>query len=174
VQLFGPYGGALSDGGASVEIERPDAPQPPARPDAGFVPYVRVDRVRYDDDAPWPLEADGVKLDPFAANSPGYCLVRKKPEEYGSDVANWLASAPSAGQHPMITNYVGQVGNQVTVGFDRLAGSSYTVEYNLDARTDTWQKLQDLPPQANTVRQEIITNTPAGGRRFYRVVTPMQ
>ena len=173
VQLFGPYGGALSDGGAPVEIERPDAPQPPGRPDAGFVPYVRVDRVVYDDDAPWPLEADGVKLNPFAPNSLGYCLLRKKPELYGSDVANWFATVPSAGRHALVTNYVSQAGNAVTVSFDRLAGSSYRVEYMDGLESGAWQLLENVPPQGTTARHEIIANPPPGGKRFYRVITPM-
>src|SRR5204862_8039081 len=49
VQLFGPYKGKLSNGGGSIELYRPDAPQTDPHPDAGFVPYILIERVKYDD-----------------------------------------------------------------------------------------------------------------------------
>ena len=47
--LFGPYQGRLGNGGGSVELEQPDAPQTIPGPEFGFVPYLRVDRVDYSD-----------------------------------------------------------------------------------------------------------------------------
>ncbi|HKQ40634.1 MAG TPA: lamin tail domain-containing protein, partial [Verrucomicrobiae bacterium] len=151
VQIFGAYGGKLSDGGGTFQIERPDAPQNPAlHPDeAGFVPYLRVDKVRYDDDPPWPAEADGVALDPANPNSVGYCLVRKIPEEYGADVINWYAAAPSPG-YQSISNSVAIVGSSVAINFQGLAGSGYTIQYKDRLEDATWQKLQDFQPQTAT------------------------
>src|SRR4030095_3672497 len=57
VPIFGPYrGGKLQNGGASVELYKPDPPQSPEHPDAGLVPYIFVDRVKYSDSLPWPVE----------------------------------------------------------------------------------------------------------------------
>jgi hypothetical protein len=72
--VFGPYTGMLENHGESVRLERPDNPE-----DTGFVPYVRVDHVNYDDEAPWPQRAAG-------AGSP---LNRIAPNGYGNDVGNW-------------------------------------------------------------------------------------
>lgn len=88
VPIFGPYTGELSNGGESVELVQPDAVQRPPHPDAGYVPYVLVDRVKYKDTAPWPLEADGA----------GYSLQRKNRRLYGDDPVNWKAALPTPGR----------------------------------------------------------------------------
>ena len=50
--------------------------------------YIRVDRVTYDNDPPWPTEPDG---------SSDYTLRRKVAGDYGNDVINWEAATPSPG-----------------------------------------------------------------------------
>ncbi len=87
VQIFGPYGSRLDNGGGSVELNRPDVPQPPGRVDEGLVPQIRVDRVNYDDNTPWPVEPDG----------DGAALQRVHALGYGNDPTNWIAAAPSPG-----------------------------------------------------------------------------
>src|SRR5205085_272153 len=92
VALYGPYSGKLDNGGEGVELVRPDAPQAPPHPDAGFVPYIRVDRVVYSDSIPWPSGADG---------SPGttglISLQRVVPTLYGNEPLNWVAAPATAG-----------------------------------------------------------------------------
>ena len=78
VPIYGPYTGALSNGGETIEISRPD------EPDGAVVPYIAVDAVTYDDAAPWPLEPDGT----------GPSLARLSPATYGNDPLNWQASSP--------------------------------------------------------------------------------
>jgi hypothetical protein len=77
VPIFGPYAGALANEGESLELSMPGAPEPPL--DA--VPYYRVDRVTYSDEASWPAMADGR----------GSSLIRSAAADYGNDVANWAA-----------------------------------------------------------------------------------
>ncbi len=86
--LVGPWSGKLDNAGESVELYRPDTPQGPAHPDAGFVPLILVDRVVYSDAPPWPTNADGG----------GASLRRIQAPAYGNDPENWTASAPSAAQ----------------------------------------------------------------------------
>jgi hypothetical protein len=96
VQVFGPYEGKLSNGGGSVELYRPDPPQGPQHPDFRFVPYVEVDRVKYNDKLPWPTAADGG----------GASLQRVVSSKYGNDPNNWKAASPTAGagsEAPTIT-----------------------------------------------------------------------
>ncbi len=88
VPLFGPYSGQLDRTGESVELLRPDAPQAPPHPDAGFVPYVLTDRVHYASTAPWPVSADGT----------GASLQRLRLADYGNDPANWKDAAPTPGR----------------------------------------------------------------------------
>lgn len=173
-RIFGAYRGKLSDGGGTFQIERPDAPQGPQHPDAGFVPYLRVDKVRYDDDPPWPAEPDGTPLDPANVNnSPGISLVRLKPEEYGSDVTNWVASLPSPG-YQLISNSVTRLGDQVIISFQGLAGSGYTVQSRDELGSGTWNLVQSFAPQTATGTRQVVATVTPGTKRFYRVVTPMQ
>ncbi|MBN1845003.1 MAG: hypothetical protein JW810_04930, partial [Sedimentisphaerales bacterium] len=51
--------------------------------------WIRVDRVSYDDESPWPTAPDG---------SDDYVLRRLIATHYGNDVANWVAATPSPGQ----------------------------------------------------------------------------
>ncbi|MBN1671469.1 MAG: lamin tail domain-containing protein [Kiritimatiellae bacterium] len=81
VQIFGPYAGRLSNGGESVKLWRPDAPDPEG------VPWILVDRVKYADDSLWPENADG----------DGPSLERQDPAAYGNDSANWASSLAAGG-----------------------------------------------------------------------------
>jgi hypothetical protein len=88
VPVFGPFIGRLDNANDSVELYKPDAPQLPPHPDAGFIPFILVDSVHYSDAAPWPANADGA----------GPSLQRINSAAYGNDPANWTAANPSAGQ----------------------------------------------------------------------------
>jgi hypothetical protein len=88
VPLFGPFSGHLDNAGESVELYKPDPPQQQPHPDAGFVPYVLVERVNYSASSPWPINAAGT----------GSSLQRQIPLEYGNDPANWFVAAPTAGR----------------------------------------------------------------------------
>ncbi|MBN1673693.1 MAG: lamin tail domain-containing protein [Kiritimatiellae bacterium] len=87
VQIFGPYAGVLNNAGESLKLWRPDTPDP-----AG-TPWILVDRVQYDDNSPWPENADG----------DGPSLERQDAHAYGNDPANWAASR-SAGGTPGAAN----------------------------------------------------------------------
>jgi hypothetical protein len=86
--VFGPYSGNLDNAGERVGLYRPDVPQVAPAPDAGFVPYVLVDEVRYAAAAPW-----------FAgANAMGNSLQRVASIAFGDDPANWQVAVPTAGR----------------------------------------------------------------------------
>ncbi|MEJ6581841.1 MAG: lamin tail domain-containing protein [Akkermansiaceae bacterium] len=74
--------GKLSNSGEAIQLGRPGPT------DANnFIQYVRVDRVNYEDAAPWPTSPDG--------NGPALTKVAEK--EYGNDYLNWSALAASPG-----------------------------------------------------------------------------
>jgi len=87
IRIFGPYVGSLANEGESVELYKPDPPQPAGLPDAGFVPYVRVEKVEYNNRSPWPLLAAGQ----------GAALLRRVPTNYGNDPANWCTDLDADG-----------------------------------------------------------------------------
>jgi hypothetical protein len=87
IPLLGPYGGKLDNDGESVALFKPDPPQLPPHPDAGFVPPVLVEQVTYSVAWPWPTNGGGG----------GLALQRLSGADYGDDPANWRAAAPTPG-----------------------------------------------------------------------------
>jgi len=77
IPVYGPYIGVLNGAGDKIEIKKPGEPEA----GTGFVPYIAVDRVNYDDDAPWPASPDGG----------GPSLARLSATSYGNDAGNWAA-----------------------------------------------------------------------------------
>jgi hypothetical protein len=88
VLVLGPFAGTLANEGDDLELLKPDPPQPPPHPDAGFVPYVLVEHVHYLPAAPWPTNGLGT----------GSSLQRIAAATFGNEPLNWFAAAPSAGQ----------------------------------------------------------------------------
>ncbi len=90
-QIFGPYGGKLSNKGADIELRRPDAPQPPARPDFRLVPYITVDMVKYEDAAPWPVTEGAAGVGAVSS------IQKTSSYDYGNDPLGWFAGTPTPG-----------------------------------------------------------------------------
>jgi len=84
VRVLGPYDGQLSNGGERLQLAMP------GDTDQGIRQYIRIDRVNYDDQAPWPTDPDGA----------GSSLTRIDPDLYGNDPANWDANTPTPGTAP--------------------------------------------------------------------------
>jgi hypothetical protein len=95
-RVLGPYGGKLGNDSDTVRIEKP------ATPLNGAAPYVLVDRVSYQDAAPWPVGADGS----------GLSLQRANASFYGDDPAAWLAKLPSAGTSTAVSRPPPQITSQ--------------------------------------------------------------
>jgi len=83
VRLVGGYSSSLRDLGEAVELQRPDA-VPPDEPE--FTPHVVVDRVVYDDAAPWP--------DVSASND---SLHRTSIDAFGYEVSSWMPATATPG-----------------------------------------------------------------------------
>ena len=81
---MGPYAGQLRNSGQTLEVSMPGDVD-----GEGERRYIRIDRVVYDDDDPWPAEPDG---------DGNYSLTRIVPADYGNDIANWEAAEPTPGQ----------------------------------------------------------------------------
>ncbi|MFV2070453.1 MAG: lamin tail domain-containing protein, partial [Pirellulales bacterium] len=73
VLLDGGYKGRLSNGGEKIELARSDG--------------TLQDAVAYDDQAPWPIQADGR----------GRSLNRTRTNLWGNDPASWVAAVPNPG-----------------------------------------------------------------------------
>jgi len=86
VRLYGAYKGKLDNSDESVELVKPDSPQT-IGPAIGLVPLILVDKVQYEDRAPWPVDGDGT----------GASLQRLRQDSYGNDPIHWAASTPSPG-----------------------------------------------------------------------------
>jgi hypothetical protein len=160
--MAGPLQGRLDNGGEELALFRPDAPQLPPAPDAGFVPMILVDRVVYDDAAPWPLAPDGG----------GASLQRLSDALYGNEPLNWKAEPATAG----VTNtQVGLVAPTIsgqptntsvvlngTTTFTVVANGSGPLSYQ-------WQHANTNLPGANSATL-IIANVQFADAGVYRVV----
>ena len=89
VPIVGPFGGALDNSGERLALRMPVATSDGPR-------LVRIDQVRFNDRAPWPIEADGG----------GATLERIAAHRYGNDATNWAASRAIGGT-PGRANSVG-------------------------------------------------------------------
>ncbi len=81
----------LGDAGESLELLKPNAD--PLRP------AIRIERVRYNDKAPWPTEAA----------SRGYALERLSPTAFGNNPLNWHTAAAGGSPgffNPLVTSTV--------------------------------------------------------------------
>jgi hypothetical protein len=92
VQVFGPYGGKLSNSGETVEISKPGH-----KDELGYQYYIRIDRVVYSDGSHPEDCPEGVDLWPTAADGGGKSLSRKVLTDYGNDPNNWKAGTLSPG-----------------------------------------------------------------------------
>ncbi|NQU26585.1 MAG: tandem-95 repeat protein [Candidatus Nealsonbacteria bacterium] len=84
IEIRGPYSGQLRDDGERVQLQYPNEP-PIDEPD--FHPALLEDEVTYDDESPWPTDADGN----------GRSLSRLRMAAWGNDAANWIAAVPTPG-----------------------------------------------------------------------------
>ena len=89
VPVIGPFSGSLSNAGEWLALQRPGAPVTDPVTGATLVPEIDMDRVFYDDAAPWPVSADGT----------GPSLERLADSLFADDPAHWRAS-PAAGGSP--------------------------------------------------------------------------
>lgn len=116
IQVFGPFSGSLDNGGASVKLYEPGDPET-----NGFVPQILVERVKYNDHAPWPPAADDA----------GASLERRNPLAFGNDPTNWVAA--SLGGSPGVAN---NSNGYASVGFRDASSSggesNYTRSLELD------------------------------------------
>ncbi len=176
VPVFGPYPGTLQDNGETLALQRPDPPDVDTNNGAIFIPYIDVDVVRYNDEAPWPTNTGGF----------GPSLERLTAAAYGNDPINWQASSGTGspgfenpgGPAPFRIESVDWSGGPsplLHLHFTAAAGQTYTVQYRDSLSSGGWLRLTNVssPPitqTANVTDSTIINST----TRYYRIVTPQQ
>lgn len=85
--ILGPWSGRLDNAGERVSLFKPDPPQQAPSPDAGLVPLVEVDSLRYGDGVYWTTNASGS----------GLSLQRLVGASYADEPLNWIAATPTPG-----------------------------------------------------------------------------
>jgi hypothetical protein len=129
------------------------------------VPYALVERVEYEDAAPWPRGADGF----------GYSLQRWRSQEFGNDPANWVAAIPTAasstatnGNLPLITTQpVSQIllaGDSATLTADVSGTAPFFYQWrlngtNLPGATDLSLEFSNVQPQHAGSYELIVGNS---------------
>lgn len=153
--IVGPYTNALNNAGERLALYRPDPPQLPPHPDAGFVPYILVEEVDYSPDAPWPTEPDG--------NGPA--LRRRLPVGFAEDPASWesdLSPPPTAPTIEIVTLQTG-----ARIRFTTIPGQTYRLERQT-AFGAAWTDVGLIPTTAGAIAEVDVGAVPG----FFRVRVP--
>ena len=169
-RIFGPFHGKLSNGGGSLELYKPDEIQRPPHPDAGLIPLILVEKIKYDDVAPWPPEADGT----------GAALQRKDLKAFGNDPLNWFAGVPTPGRGspprlaPIFTSIAHQ-SQEVVLKFVPEKGVHYGLEYLNSLEARNWLSLSNQVQIIDSSSEATVTDRlPSDTRmRYYRIVAPI-
>jgi hypothetical protein len=140
VAIFGPYTGALDNGGEKVTLARPGTPV------GAVTPYITVDRVNYDNETPWPSLPDGQ----------GPSVARVDAVKYGNDPGNWRPDLTDGtpglanGLAPLVftsTFTYPTLGPTITIKFNKDVGASL-VKTDLVLRNLTTDQTIDLSSAA--------------------------
>lgn len=158
VTLYGPFGGDLNNNGDALELNKPDPPQGLGHPDAGLVPYIRVDKVNYTDRAPWYPTADGT----------GPSLQRKNPRTFGNDPVNWDAAAPTPGRanSAELADADGDGMPDVwedRYGFDKNNPADATLDFDNDGHKNREEYVAGTDPKAALSRLRVTSVVPSQG-----------
>ena len=151
--ILGPFDGKLDNSTDSVELARPDAPQTTGS-DAGLVPYILVDKVKYSDLAPWPAAADGA----------GQSLTRVTPGSYGNDPVNWTAATPTPGPQGANPDADGDgMDDAWEIAFFGNTSRTGSGDFDGDGMTDLQEFLGGTNPTsaASSLRLQIISANPS-------------
>lgn len=172
--IYGPYGhGKLQNSGGTIELYKPDPRQ--TKGQTNYVPQILVEKVKYNDKYPWPTN-DANRVGPDGG---GLSLQRIIPESYANDPTNWVAAAPTPGWCHVKFDAIARTDTTVVLSISNAwAGSSYSILYSSELSNvisqNSWAKLADLPPQGTTGTRSLTNTVSAGGKRFYRIVSPMR
>ncbi|MBI2926659.1 MAG: lamin tail domain-containing protein [Verrucomicrobia bacterium] len=165
VSIVGPYAGKLANSGEAIELLQPDTPQGPGHPDAGFVPYVLAEKVKYANVAPWPAAADGL----------GLSLLRKLATDYANDPVNWIAGTPTPGRANFkppvteirLTRIALADASTVSFAWTSEMNRTYLIQFKENLLASSWTDLRELV----AVGTEATASDGLGvnGHRYYRV-----
>ncbi len=155
--LVGPWSGKLDNSNERIELYKPDPPQL-AGADAGFVPYVLVEKVEYADRGAWPTNADGH----------GATLQCVNPLLYGNEPLNWMAAAPAPAPRPAACaedpdrDHDGMPNDWETAhGFNPDSDADAGLDADNDALTNVEEYLAGTDPRdaMSYLKVDSITNT---------------
>jgi hypothetical protein len=159
-RFYGPYKGKLANSAMRIQLFKPDPAQQWPHPDAGLVPQVFVEKVRYEDQAPWPTnQVDG-----------GGWALHRILDKYANDEINWFAAPPSPGVFGSAPVITGQPLSQNVIWG---GAATFTVTAagtdSLDPLRYQWQfNTQNLP--GATTNYLALTNVQTNQAGGYQVV----
>jgi hypothetical protein len=160
--LVGPYRGRLGNEGEELALSRPDNPQQPPAPNAGYVPMILVDRIVYSPTNNWPA----------AANGGGASLQRLASALYGNEPLNWKAEPATAGRTNSQAGAVAPTINTPPQSITVVAGATATFTIAASGTAPLsyqWQRSNTNLPGATGASLEIL-NVQPGDAGTYRVI----
>jgi hypothetical protein len=128
VRLVGGFAGRLSDNQDRIQLQMPL----PAVDE--IIPRVAVDEVIYDDQSPWPIEADGA----------GTSLHRSTASAFGHDANSWISRKPSPGQYDSVSGDLNGDSEVNAADIDRLCQAINQADSAFDLNNSGRTDLADL------------------------------
>jgi hypothetical protein len=122
-----------------------------------------VDKIKYSDTTPWPVQADGF----------GPSLQRLNGNSYGNDPANWFANTPSPGRGNAVVQIVSfeVSAGRFVMSFTTVPKIACSVEASENLVALSWTRVAEYPATATPQQRQFIDNiAPGQNHRFYRVI----
>lgn len=152
--ILGPFERQLDNAGERVELLKPDPPQT-RPPDVGFVPYILVEAVEYDESSPWPEGASGT----------GLAIARIDPAAFGNDPANWKLTAVTASDPPRFRSVSRDPSGTLHVEYRATIGQVITLEESGDL--EGWESIGEWQTITSVSTRVVVPRLPA--HAFYRL-----
>jgi hypothetical protein len=161
VPIFGPYDGGIDNSGERLRLSKPEW-FPGVEP---VTAYLTQDQVRFNDKAPWPVEADGL----------GASLQRIVLWTHGDEPENWMAlDDGNPGEVPIASVEIDIVpGSGADPWVLRWAGTNdtvYQVQWSIDLAE--WNDAGTAPVEIEPGLYEWTDPDAVQEMKFYRVIKP--
>ena len=145
VPVIGPFSGGLNNSGERISLEKPGPPEV----DGGgeeFVPYIVVDTVPYESQAPWPVADAGSSIEKSARG------------DFGQEPNNWQVSQTRGGSPGVAQDLDYATWQRIHFSAAEISSAQqvrHGDDFNGDGLTNLWEYALGLDPRTHPFRAYV-------------------